>query len=92
MDSTREEDPELSNIREFFELWLAYDLGLDDALYDQPHHRDRVCTPAPNDFNPPVFKEFLLRVAAARQGGRLGSSAWDGGCAKSAGASLPNIG
>ena len=29
VDSIRQEDPELSNIREFFGLWLAYDLGLD---------------------------------------------------------------
>jgi hypothetical protein len=63
MDLIREEDPELSSIREFFELWLAYDLGL-----DTPYTTSRIieianASGAANDFNPPAFQEMLLRVA-----------------------------
>jgi hypothetical protein len=29
METARDEDPELSDIREFFDLWLAYELDLD---------------------------------------------------------------
>jgi hypothetical protein len=66
VDSIRQEDPELSNIREFFGLWLAYDLGL-----DTPYTTSRIIevgcmAPAPNDYNPPALKQFLLRVAASR--------------------------
>ena len=68
MDLTREEDPELSSIREFFELWLAYDLGL-----DTPYTTSRIieianASGAANDFNPPVFQELLLRVAGDKGG------------------------
>jgi hypothetical protein len=68
MDSAREEDPELTDIREFFGLWLAYDLGL-KTPYTTGRIIEIACTPqAANDFNPPAFKQFLLRVAAGKDG------------------------
>jgi hypothetical protein len=67
MDLAREEDQELIDIREFFDLWRAY-LNLDED-YTTSQIIDVACaTPAPNNFNPPVFKEFLLRVAAEDKG------------------------
>ncbi len=66
VDSIRQEDPELSNIREFFGLWLAYDLGL-DTPYTTSRIIEVACmVSAPNDYNPPALKQFLLRVAASR--------------------------
>jgi hypothetical protein len=66
VDTIRSEDPELSNIREFFDLWLAYDLGL-DTFYTTGRIIEIACSPpAANDFNPPAFKLFLLRVAASK--------------------------
>jgi RepB DNA-primase from phage plasmid len=66
MDTIRDEDPELSDIREFFDLWLAYDLGLDTPYTTARIIEIASVPPAPNDFNPPVFKLFLLRVAASK--------------------------
>ena len=68
MESVRAEDPELANIREFFDLWLAYDLDL-----DQPYTTNRIieiasAPPAANDFNPPALKLMLMRVAADQDG------------------------
>jgi hypothetical protein len=68
MDTIRDEDPELSDIREFFELWLAYDLGLDTPYTTARIIEIASAPPAPNDFNPPAFKQFLLRVAEDREG------------------------
>src|SRR5262245_4795758 len=66
VDSIRQEDPELSNIREFVGLWLAYALGLYTA-YTTSRIIDVACmASAPNDDNPPALKQFLLRVAASR--------------------------
>ena len=66
VDSIRQEDPELSNIREFFGLWLAYDLGL-DTPYTTSRIIEVACmASAPNDYSPPALKQFLLRVAASR--------------------------
>jgi putative DNA primase/helicase len=67
IDSAREEDPELTEIREFFDLWLAY-LDLDEPYKTNQIIEIACATPAPGDFNHPVFKEFLLRVAAEGQG------------------------
>ena len=67
-DATHEEDPEVSNIREFFDLWVNYELEL-DVVYTTRRILDEACAPlAPNNLNPPVFEQFLLRVAAGRDG------------------------
>jgi len=68
-EQAREEDSELADIREFFALWLSSDLRLD---YDYATMRiiEVACEP-PTGFNPPVFKQFLLRVAASREDGTV---------------------
>jgi hypothetical protein len=66
MDETRAEDWELATIREFFELWLAYDLGL-DTEYTTADIMEVACRPpAPNNYAPQSFKHLLLRVARAK--------------------------
>jgi hypothetical protein len=66
MDDLREEDFELANIREFFELWLAYDLGL-NTDYTTAQIIEAACPPrTPNNYAPQTFKQLLLRVAAAK--------------------------
>jgi hypothetical protein len=66
VESIRQEDPELSNIREFFSLWLAYDLGL-ATPYTTSRIIEVACmASAPNNYSPPALKQFLLRVAASR--------------------------
>ena len=66
METARAEDPVLADMREFFDLWIDYDLGL-----DTPYITNRIielaCAP-PSGFNRPVFEEFLLRIAAGRDG------------------------
>jgi hypothetical protein len=66
MDEIREEDVELTNIREFVGLWVDYelDLGLD---YTTAQIIEAACPPhTPNNYSPQTFKQFLLRVAAAK--------------------------
>jgi putative DNA primase/helicase len=71
MDEIRAEDPELANIREFFQLWLDYGLDL-DTPYTVARILELACAPLPsNNYNTPWFKDFLLRVAAAK--GKEGS-------------------
>jgi RepB DNA-primase N-terminal domain len=68
MEAAREEDPELSDIREFFDLWLAYELDL-DTPYTTSRIIEIACAPpAPNDLNPRFFEQFLLRIAADKGG------------------------
>jgi hypothetical protein len=68
VDWIRAEDPELSTIREFFDLWLAYDLGL-DVPYTTARIIEKACAPsAPGDFNPPAFRELLQRIAGDKEG------------------------
>jgi hypothetical protein len=64
---TRDEDPELSDIRELFDLWLDHDLGL-DTPYTTSRIIELACSPPPG-FNAPVFKQFLLQVAGDKNGG-----------------------
>jgi hypothetical protein len=69
MDDLREEDPELRNIREFFDLWLGYDLGLDMA-YTTARIIEIACAPpGANNYAPQAFKHLLLRVAASKGAG-----------------------
>ena len=67
MESSREDDPELADIRELFTLWADY-LDL-DAKYTTSRIIEVACQALPaNDFNRQPFKELLLRVASERQG------------------------
>jgi hypothetical protein len=71
MKAIRQEDPELSDIREFFDLWLAYELDF-DVPYTTSRIIDIACAAqAPNDFNPRFFEQFLLRAAADKGGTRV---------------------
>jgi hypothetical protein len=66
MDDVRDEDWDLANIREFFELWLAYDLEL-GRDYTVATIIEAACPPrTPNNYGPQTFKQLLLRVAATR--------------------------
>jgi Bifunctional DNA primase/polymerase, N-terminal len=66
VDTTQAEDPELADIRELFDLWLDYELGL-DTPYTSARLIEEACRP-PAGFNPPVFKQFLLRLAGDKDG------------------------
>jgi putative DNA primase/helicase len=66
LDEIREEDVELTNIREFVGLWSDYelDLGVD---YTTTQIIEAACPPhTPNNYSPQTFRQFLLRVAAAK--------------------------
>jgi hypothetical protein len=71
MDVAREEDEELSSIREYFDLWENY--GLD---FDVEYTSSRIIEVArislarggQMDLNPRTFEQFLLRVAADKNG------------------------
>jgi hypothetical protein len=66
IDEIREEDSELANIREFFELWIAYDLDL-GTDYTTARIIEAACPPhSPSNYAPQTFKQLLLRVAAAK--------------------------
>ena len=83
IDASQAEDPDLSDIRELFDLWLDYELDL-DTPYTTNRIIEEACKP-PAGFNLPVFKQFLLRVAGDKNGDisakRLGE-----GCVELAGA------
>jgi putative DNA primase/helicase len=66
MDEVREDDWDLANIREFFELWLAYDLGLATDCTTADIVETACRPPAPNNYAPQSFKQLLLRVAATK--------------------------
>jgi hypothetical protein len=66
MDDLREEDYELSNIREFFELWIGYELDLRTAYTTVQIIEAASPSRTPNDYSPQAFKQFLLRVASAK--------------------------
>ena len=67
METAREEDPELGDIRSFLKLWLAY-LDLDQDYTTAQIIEIACAPPAANDYNPPAFNQFLLRVAPERSG------------------------
>jgi hypothetical protein len=65
VDTSQAEDPELAELREWFILWLA------EFKLDEPYTSARfaeAAAAAPIGFNPNPFKEFLLRVAADKNG------------------------
>ena len=66
MDASRAEDPELSDIRELFGLWLSYGIDL-DTPYTTARFVEEACKP-PTSFNSPWFKQFLVRVAGDKDG------------------------
>jgi hypothetical protein len=65
MEGMRDEDVVLNSIREFASLWLDYGLGL-DTPYLTVSIIEEACTAPPNYWGPMSFKQFLLRVAAAK--------------------------
>jgi hypothetical protein len=66
MDDIRDEDWDLANLREFLELWLAYDLEL-GRDYTVATIIEAACPPrTPNNYGPQTFKQLLLRVAATK--------------------------
>jgi putative DNA primase/helicase len=65
VDTSQAEDPELAELREWFILWLA------EFRLSEPYPAARFAeeaAAAPIGFNTNPFKEFLLRVAAGRNG------------------------
>jgi hypothetical protein len=66
MEGLRDEDVELANIREFFGLWLEYDLDLDAPYLTTTIIEEAVAAPPANYWGPREFKPFLLRVAASK--------------------------
>jgi hypothetical protein len=73
MDSARDEDPELGDIRELFGLWPDY-FDLDQKVTTGQIIELACQAPAANDFNRHPLKELLLGVAGDRDGGRGGIS------------------
>lgn len=61
MEEIRAEDPELTNIREFFDLWPTY-LRLDTA-YTTARIIEIACDQSPNVHDMLWLKELLLRIA-----------------------------
>jgi RepB DNA-primase from phage plasmid len=80
MDAAREEDEELSSIREYFDLWENYDLDI-GTDYTSSRIVEAACmrmgSGSQLDLNPRTFEQFLLRIAADKNGkisaSRLGS-------------------
>ena len=62
IESSREEDSELADIRELFSLWIQY-FSLDDDYTIEGIVTTACTPPAPGDFNPQPFKALLLRVS-----------------------------
>jgi hypothetical protein len=70
MDSARDEDPELGNIRELFGLWPDY-FDLDQKVTTGRIIEVAREAPAANDFNRQPLKDLLLQVAGDRSGGGI---------------------
>jgi putative DNA primase/helicase len=64
MEEIREEDSELTNIRELFDLWRSY-LRLDTA-YTTARIVEIACEQGVIGYVNPGFKDLLLRVASMR--------------------------
>jgi hypothetical protein len=65
VDTTQADDPELAELREWFILWLA------EFRLDEPYASASFVEAgraAPVEFNPNLFKGFLLRVAGDKNG------------------------
>jgi len=66
MEGLRNEDVELADIREFFSLWLEYDLDLDTPYLTATIIDEAIAAPPANYWGPRELKPFLLQVAASR--------------------------
>ena len=66
MEEIREEDVELTNIREFFSLWPAYMMVGAPHAYTVARMIEFACERKPGDFNSLDLKLFFLKVAAMR--------------------------
>ena len=71
MDAAREEDEVLSSIHEYFDLWENYSLDL-DTDYTSSRVVEVACMRMDSggqlDLNPRTFEQFLLQVAADKNG------------------------
>jgi hypothetical protein len=67
MDSARAQDPELSDIHEFFDLWISEGLLL-NTPYTTARIIELACAQPPSYHGPLPFKELLLRVAVDKNG------------------------
>jgi hypothetical protein len=71
MDAAREEDEEVSSIREYFDLWENYNLDFDTDCTSShiiEVARMRMGDGNQLDLNPRTFEQFLLRMAADKNG------------------------
>jgi len=66
MEGLRNEDVELTNIREFFGLWLEYGLDLDTPYLTATIIEEAIAAPPANYWGPRELKPFLLHIAAAK--------------------------
>ena len=66
MEEIREEDAELTNIREFFALWPAYMMVEAPHVYTVARMIELACEQKPPNFNSLDLKLFFLKVAAMR--------------------------
>jgi hypothetical protein len=65
VDATQAEDPELADLREMVDQWR------DELKLDEPYASASIieaASAAPAGFNPPVFKQLLLRIAGDKDG------------------------
>ena len=65
IDTTQAEDPELADLREVIDQWR------DELKLDEPYGSASIveaASAAPAGFNPPAFKQLLLRIAGGKDG------------------------
>ena len=65
IDTTQAEDSELADLREMIDQWR------DELKLDEPYASASIieaASAAPAGFNPPVFKQLLLRIAGDKDG------------------------
>ena len=96
MDAAREEDQELSNIREYFDLWD--ELRASTSTW---HTRVAASSRSPAcawpaaarlDLNPPDLRAVSAASGRRQERESFRRCVWGYGCARSAGGSLPDIG
>ena len=66
MEEMRDEDAELTNIREFFSLWPAYMMAGTPYVYTVARMIELACEQKPPNFNSLDLKLFFLRIAQTR--------------------------
>ena len=71
MDEIRAEDPQLAQVREFFQLWNDYRLDL-NMPFTVARILELIDIAEPKGgLNPPRFREFLLKIARERHGAEV---------------------